>query len=126
MLKGKRVMIYIWSRAGVAGRQRDSCNPSDVALLRTTILFAPLWRLGSVCHALTIGPWAPLDPGSCHRVTISHPASLSMKPVKHWKAHDSQHPVNQYHRITMFGKSLQDYPVQLSTYYKYSPLHCVP
>lgn len=58
MLKGKRVMIYIWSRVGVAGRQRDSCNPSDVALLHTAILFAPLWLLGSVCRALAIGPWA--------------------------------------------------------------------
>lgn len=48
MLKGKRVMIYIWSGAGVAGRQRDSCNPSDVALLRTAILFVPFRQLGSV------------------------------------------------------------------------------
>lgn len=48
MLKGKRVMIYIWSGAGAAGRQRDSCNPSDVALLRTAILFAPFRQLGSV------------------------------------------------------------------------------
>lgn len=54
MLKGKRVMIYIWSGAGAAGRQRDSCNPSDVALLRTAILFAPFRQLGSV-GALDVG-----------------------------------------------------------------------
>jgi len=40
-------MIYIWSEAGAAGRQQDSCNPSDMALLHTAILFAPFQRLGS-------------------------------------------------------------------------------
>lgn len=70
MLKGKRVMIYIWSRAGVAGRQRDSCNPSDVALLHTAILFVPFHQLGhsvpsTPAVGLATGTWvvcAPLCP----------------------------------------------------------------
>lgn len=64
MLKGKRVMIYIWSGVGVASRQRDSCNPSDVVRLHADILFAQLhWpesvsALNTSCslgHQLTDG-----------------------------------------------------------------------
>lgn len=103
MLKGKRVMIYIWSGAGAAGRQRDSCNPSDVALLRTAILFAPFQQLGSVgalntgyglsCSTWVVGAplcpvgWAGMDPDLCGAAAGPSHASLCMKPMEDRKRH---------------------------------------
>lgn len=83
MLKGKRVMIYIWRGVGVAGRQRDSCNPSDVARLHTDILFAPLWRPGAVCALSTsCGLGHQHTDGGCSSVS-SRDTSTVLQPDCH-------------------------------------------